>query len=333
MRKYLLDPSKPFYKANPHCHSTFSDGAMSPEMLKEVYMSNGYSILAITDHEHIINFSYLNDPNFLTITSTELAIKEIAHMSTADKRDMKVCHLNLFARRPDMVDTPCYNSVYDHYVNDLNRDLIVHSEGEYEREYSHEGISEIIRIANEKGFLVAYNHPGWSLENARDYLGYKGLWAMEVYNWDSAITGMYEYYITAYDDFLRDGHRMACLATDDNHGDRDICGGWTMINADSLDYDAVIRAMEEHRLYASTGPVIRSLFVEGDYAYLSFEKGVYAAMSTKGRRMDKQMATVPGGVSHLRFKINRQQDVYIRFTVADEHGNYANTCAYFINEL
>lgn len=58
MKTILLDSSKPFFKANLHCHSTLSDGIMSPERLKAVYRANGYSILAITDHEHIIDFSY-----------------------------------------------------------------------------------------------------------------------------------------------------------------------------------------------------------------------------------------------------------------------------------
>lgn len=334
MKKILLDPAKPFFRANLHCHSTLSDGIMSPERLKAVYKANGYSILAITDHEHIIDFSYLNDPSFLTITSAEMAIKEIAHMSTTVKHDMKVCHLNFYARRPDMIDTPCYSSVYDHYINDENRHLIVHSEGEYEREYSAAGITEMIRIANEKGFLVSYNHPRWSLENATDYLGYKGIWAVEIYNTDShALGGLYDYDINTYDDFLRDGQRIACTANDDNHVEQDVCGGWTMINADRLEYDAVIEAMEQHRLYASTGPVIRELYVEGNTAYLSFEKGVFATMSTRGRRAEKKMATVPDGVSQVSFRILPDKDGYIRFDVVDQYGRRANTCAYFIDEL
>lgn len=333
MKKILLDPAKPFYKANLHCHSTLSDGIMSPERLKDFYGANGYSILAITDHEHLINNSHLNDENFLTITAAEMAIKEFADVSTLVKHDMKVCHLNFYARRPDMIDTPCYNSVYDHYVNDLNRHLIVHSCGEYERKYSAEAICEMIRIANEKGFLVSYNHPGWSLENATDYLGYKGIWGVEIYNHSVYNKGQWEYYITAYDDFLRSGQRIACTANDDNHGEGSVCGGWTMINADRLEYGAVIEAMEQHRLYASTGPIIHGLYVEGDKAVLRFEKGTYAVMSTKGRRVEKKMANVPGGVSEVSFTILRDKDIYIRFDVVDEHGCRANTCAYFIDQL
>ena len=106
-----------------------------------------------------------------------------------------------------------------------------------------------------------------------------------------------------------------------------------MINADSLDYDAVIEAMEQRRMYASTGPIIHELYVEGDTAYLAFEKGAYATMSTKGRRVEKRMATVPDGISYVSFKILRDKDVYIRFNVVDQQGRWANTCAYFIDEL
>jgi len=44
MKKYLLPESGNFYKANLHCHSTFSDGKHTPEEIKKAYMDKGYSI-------------------------------------------------------------------------------------------------------------------------------------------------------------------------------------------------------------------------------------------------------------------------------------------------
>ena len=75
MKKVLLTSQKAFYKGNMHCHSTLSDGKMTPEELKEHYKKHGYSFLAITDHEHVNNNSYLDDEEFITITSAEIAIK------------------------------------------------------------------------------------------------------------------------------------------------------------------------------------------------------------------------------------------------------------------
>lgn len=330
MKRILLDSDKNFYKANLHCHSTKSDGVMTVEEIKEHYKKNGYSVIAFTDHEHLIDNSYLNDEQFLAITSCEVAIKEFEKLSTLKKRDMKVCHLNFYAKDPTNVDTPCYNSVYDHFVNEDNKALIKHSCGEYKREYSGEKISEMIRLANESGFLVSYNHPRWSLENATDYLGYKDLWAVEIYNNACAVSGLYEYNINTYDDFLRDGQRLACIAGDDNHNLSHTCGGYVMINAEKLDYKTIIDALENHKLYASCGPVIKSLYIEDDVAYMTFEKGEYAVMSTKGRRVNRQDAYNPDGENKVQFKILPDEDVYIRFDVVDKFGKRANTCAYFI---
>ena len=199
----------------------------------------------------------------------------------------------------------------------------------YERIYGHEGISEIIKIANEKGFLVCYNHPMWSLENATDYLGYKGLWGVEIYNHASHLGGRMEYDIYAYEDFLRSGQKIACVSTDDNHNMKSACGGWVMINADKLDYDTIIDAMEKHNLYASMGPEIKELYIEDNKAYLTFSKGEYAVMATRGRRVAKKMAENPDGENKVEFEI-LPQDGYIRFDVVDKYGKRANTCAYFI---
>ena len=52
-KKILLGKNQRFYKANMHCHSNLSDGVLTPQELKDMYKSKGYSILAITDHDSI----------------------------------------------------------------------------------------------------------------------------------------------------------------------------------------------------------------------------------------------------------------------------------------
>ena len=332
MKKILIDGNKKFYKANLHCHSTNSDGAMSVEEIKELYKSNGYSVVAFTDHEHLIDNSYINDEDFLTITSCEIAIKDgPAEVRPSRKMDMKVCHLNLYARDPQNVDTPCYNKLFDYHGSEEAMAKVVATCEPYDRNYSGEGISEIIRIANEKGFFVSYNHPGWSLENANDYLGYKGIWAVEIYNNSCVMSGRNGYEINAYDDFLRAGHRVACMATDDSHSARTSCGGYVMINADRLEYKTIIEALENHNFYASTGPVINELYIEDNNAVLTFEKGEYAVMHTKGRRVVKKMAENPDGTNTVQFEF-LPEDGYIRFDVVDKNDKRANTCAYFLDE-
>ncbi|MBR6748404.1 MAG: CehA/McbA family metallohydrolase [Clostridia bacterium] len=46
----LFCENKPLYKGNLHTHTKLSDGRKPPEEVIELYKSNGYSFLAITDH-------------------------------------------------------------------------------------------------------------------------------------------------------------------------------------------------------------------------------------------------------------------------------------------
>ncbi len=45
--------SKPLFKADLHCHTTFSDGTLSPEQLLELAAKSALSGIAITDHDTI----------------------------------------------------------------------------------------------------------------------------------------------------------------------------------------------------------------------------------------------------------------------------------------
>ena len=56
MRKYLL-PQKNTYKANLHAHSLGSDGEMPPEVMRDEYKKRGYSVLSITEHERLVDYT------------------------------------------------------------------------------------------------------------------------------------------------------------------------------------------------------------------------------------------------------------------------------------
>ncbi len=329
MKKVLLDSNKNYYKANMHCHSIYSDGKNTVEELKKMYMAEGYSIIAFTDHEHLIDNSHLDDDEFLSITSCEHAIKQFENMSTLVKRDMKVAHLNIYAKDQHNVNTPCYSRVYDHYTDNV-KEIMVVPEEDYKRVYSAEGVSEIIDIANKEGFLVAYNHPRWSLEDARDYLGYKGLWALEMLNSSCWETGYYDYNPTTYDEFLRDGNIMGCVMGDDNHNTpHHSFIGYTMINAEKLEYDEIMKALENYNFYCSMGPVINGLYIEDGKAHISVDKGEKVIMTTGIRYVEKQMIT-DENKHDLVFEV-KDEYKYIRFDVIDEFGKRANTNAYFVD--
>ncbi len=330
----LLDKNKPFYKANLHCHSTYSDGKLSVEELKTAYKQRGYSIVAFTDHEHIIDNSRLNDKDFLAITACEIAIKEFETQSTLKNFDMRVAHLNFYALDPHNDITPCYSSVYDHYVTAKVKPLIRFN-GEYKRRYSAEGINEIIRIANEQGFLVSYNHPSWSLENAVDYLAYENLFAVEIYNTGCVQLGNGEDE-HAFNDMLFAGKRIFCTACDDNHNGKpfddpasDSFGGCVYINADKLEYATIMQALQRGDFYASTGAQILSLVKESNRVRVETLPCQTITLITHGRRRETVHAKAGETLTGATFNV-RDTDGFFRIRIEDFNGKKAFTQAYDI---
>ena len=86
---YLITPDKKQFKANLHCHSVISDGKLTPERLKEVYKEQGYSVLAITDHEAPYSHQELCDKDFLLITGYEAYIRPDPNFRYNDYRMSK----------------------------------------------------------------------------------------------------------------------------------------------------------------------------------------------------------------------------------------------------
>ena len=86
-----------------------------------------------------------------------------------------------------------------------------------------------------------------------------------MFNTGSEKISGYECNMALYDKFLRKGKFLYVHGADDNHnkapfGDLmcDSFGSWTQILAEELTYPAVIRALEEGRFYATTGPAAPS---------------------------------------------------------------------------
>lgn len=329
----LLTSEKRFFKANMHCHSVYSDGRLTVEQIKEEYQKRGYSIVAFTDHEHIIDNSRLSDENFLAITATELTFKEKPTVSTSVDKEMKVCHMNFYAIDPHNDVTPCYDARYDHYCNEEARSLIKFDRP-YEKQYSIEEINKVIKIAKEKGFLVCYNHPTWSMEDATQYLGYENLLAVEIYNNGCRDIGNNDEKV--FSDMLRAGKKVFCFASDDNHNKLpfsspycDSFGGWITINAEKLEYGEIIDALKRGNFYASTGPEIYSLETDGNTVKAKFGKCKKAVLLTKGRRTEDLYANDGEYIEECTFSL-KETDGFFRLRITDERGKSAYTQPYYL---
>ena len=335
MKRFLISPGKNQYKANLHCHSTLSDGNRTPEELKAMYKEHGYDILAITDHCHPKSHASLSDRDFLMLTGYEAYIRESGGKFDKFKREI---HLNLFAKNPYDETLVCYDKRYIKYIpeNELLRMKKVGDAAP--REYSVEYINKFIKTARDNGYLVAYNHPYWSLEDVADILSYENLWSIELRNTGSYIFNNLENGEMLYDAMLRRGMRLGVNAGDDNHnkhfvGDPmcDSFGWYTVILADRLEYSEIISAMEKKDCYVSNGPEIKELLVEGSTAVLECSPAEAVFMYDGS----KQPVTVrlPKGETRTRFELPiRDRAEHIRVSVYDAEGKAANSRGFFRDE-
>lgn len=332
MKKMLLDSQKKFFKANLHCHSTISDGTKTPEEIKEMYMQNGYSIVAYTDHDVLLDHSDLCDENFLALNGMEMEFgAEDEEFSL-----VKVCHLCFIALEADNLNQFCYHrSKYLFGNAPKYRHLLKFDEAkpDFERKYTPECINEVISEGRKNGFFVTYNHPSWSLENLDDYGKYKGMNAMEICNYCCVRMGYDDYNEKEYDDILRTGQKIFCIAADDNHNHiKDSFGGFTVINADALEYRTVTEALEKGNCYASQGPEIKELWYEDGKIGITCSSAEKIVLNTGIRRTEAVFREGEEPLTSAVFSVG-EKDRYVRITVTDSSGKHANTHAYFTEDL
>ncbi len=348
MKKILLPEASnnlKYYRANLHCHSTISDGAKSPEQLKADYMAHGYSIIAFTDHEVFIPHNDLSDKNFLALNGFEFSASQ---KHPVPNEDTRTCHLCLIAYDRNQTKQPCWhrsNYVWGNAHEFMNKVNFDESLPDFIREYSPECVNEVIKSGVENDFFVTYNHPFWSLEQYEQYSKYCGMDAMEIVNFGCVVVGYDDENAHAYEDLLRQNKRLYCIATDDNHNrypdsdpNCDSYGGYTMIAAPSLDYEAVTDALRNGQFYSATGnykqtgPEIKSIVYED--GFVTIKTSPARSICYLPNRRACKSAQAPDGeyVTEAKFAVN-ENTTWFRFTVTDYQGFKAYSNAYFTDDL
>lgn len=333
MKKYLLPENGNFYKANLHCHTNVSDGKLSPEEIKKAFIEHGYSIVAYTDHDVLIPHNDLTDENFLALNGYEMEMNEFEDPFWLTK----TCHLCLIALEPDNFKQVCFSGTNYMFGNSPQyADKVEYHEdtANFVRSHTPECINKIISEGRKHGFFVTYNHPGWSLEDYSDYINYENMNAMEICNFGAYNGGFGDYNPRVYDDMLRAGKRIFCIAADDNHSQYDAFGGFTVIKAEKLDYRTITKALEDGNFYSSQGPEIHELWYEDGKLHIKcspaarivFNTGIRATHSVSASD-DQPLESASWYVAGL------PEHTYVRITVTDHSGKHANTNAYFIDEL
>lgn len=324
----LLPKNVQYYKANLHCHTTLSDGALTPEQVKELYGQKGYQVIAFTDHRVYVNHKELNDENFLAIAAMETDINEFGSFGQDFDR-IKTYHINWYDMDPDS--------------GREEKAKLAQPERRY---HDIEYINGYVDKMRELGFLACYNHPYWSLQSYEDYKELRGFWAMEIYNHGCEIDGLYGYHPQSYDEMLRSGQRLFAVATDDNHNGfpagsafGDSFGGAVMIGAKELSYRAVMDALQKGHFYStmspdgrSEGPRIEELYLEDNKLVVRCSPVDKIYVKTMGRRCHKAAAEPGKTIQGAEFVLDGKEG-YIRVAIQDAYGRHADSNAFFLEEI
>ena len=336
MKKYLLPENGNFYKANLHCHTTCSDGRKTPEEIKKLYQSRGYSIVAYTDHHMFIPHNNLSDENFLSLSGIEIDVYKTLEPPT---QYMKTCHINMIAINPDNTVQPFWREEWEgrkhvkERISEVNFDDTTETIQGLMSE-----VPYIMEAGTQKGFFMAHNHPTWSLEDYSDYMTYNGMHALEIFNGGCIASGYDEYNMRVYDDILRSGRKIYCIGGDDNHNRTDeklrSCDSFwafTMIKSPNLDYRSVTSALLSGHFYASEGPEIFELWYEDGKVHVECSDADRINCTFKKRHAETLISEGESTVTCADFDIP-QDCGYFRITVIDKSGKRACTNAYFAGE-
>ena len=335
--KKIFSQNDNFYKVNLHAHTTESDGKLTPEQLKEVYKSYGYSALAITDHEFMIDHTELNDDDFIIIPGYEYAINLGGPWSDR----IKSCHLNIFPKKAHNYKMVCYNreNLWLQSQFELEHKFQFVGDGDYKKTHTIECFNEIIKIANQNEMFVMLNHPTWSLLSYDVVAGFDGLWGIEVFNTGAMKVGTGAYETNFYDLLLQQGKRLFCTATDDCHQSMppeepcsQMCCGYVMVKARELSHEALIDSLLNGDFYSSTGPVIRELYIDKNRLYIKCDPCRSMYLKTKYRRREERIAKQGECLTEATFLVC-PEDEYVRIEIEDENGKYALTNAIFTDDL
>lgn len=337
MKHHFISAKKNQYRANLHCHSTLSDGRLTPQELKDAYKNEGYSVLAITDHEAPKNHSNMTEPDFLMLTGYEAYIRNNKG-GWSDNYAPEI-HLNLFAKEPSNESFVCFNDKYCKYIKDpVLKDALKKVGSDRPREYTVEYINEFIQTAIDNGYLISYNHPVWSMEDEERIFSYKNFFSLEIDNFSSWQLNGLEHSGALYDKLLSRGVRCFCHGGDDNHNVHplndvysDSFGAYTMILADRLTYSAVIEAMEQGEMYSSTGPRINEIYIDEEVIHIETSPASRIIVFDGGKSPKRLLADRGELITSADIPLSSKAK-FFRVAVIDEKGKIASSRGYFRDE-
>ena len=248
--RVYLDSSGRYYQGNTHQHTVLSDGRLTPAEVVRRYRARGYDFLAWSEHDLYVADRSFDSPEFITLGGCERG-----HLNPYPENDNPGFHLCCIE------DAGC-KEVKPRYQD---RQPVPPPE----RWEGFQTVTACIRDMEERGNLVVLNHPEWHM-TPFNWILENEYFAVEIYNHATERSTVSSYGTAYWDHALQHGKRLYAIAADDVHGyedDHASCdygGGFIVVQAEALERKAIAASLRTGRYYASSGPRIEALWVEGD---------------------------------------------------------------------
>lgn len=317
-----------WYKGNLHCHTINSDGTLTPAQVADFYQKNGYSFLALSDHDIYTDYrSTLDTENFIILPAVEASAVLYKEKGNVDR--LAVHHIHGILGTAEMQK----NAVAGLYAHMEQLPIVKY----YGKWNGAQVAQELEQSLCEHGCITVYNHPIWSRVNEEDFINLDGITALEIYNYGTEIESGTGFDSIHWDTMLRSGRKIFATASDDNHNEEklpDSFGGYIVVKAESLNHESIVQAIINGNYYCSGGPEIYDWGIENNVAYV--ECSACERINFIAGNLINAGTTVlqqPGKIlTRAEFPL-RGNESYIRVECVDEYGKIAWSNPLFLNEI
>jgi len=295
-----------WWKGNLHTHSLWSDGNDYPEMILDWYKAHGYHFAALSDHntlnqgERWIDLESAGGDAVLAKYQERFGEEWVEERDQDGAREVRLKTLpeyrSLF-EEPGQFLLIQSEEITDGFegrpvhVNATNvAELIEPRGGTSVSDVMQQNVDAVLEQRERTGQLMFphINHPnfGWAAK-VEDLIALRGERFFEVYNGHPAVRNegdathpsterMWDILLA---ERLSDGQEvMYGMATDDSHSYHEVGlehanpgRGWVMVRAESLDAEALIRAMEAGDFYGSSGVTLEAIDASSEGLSLTIE--------------------------------------------------------------
>jgi hypothetical protein len=245
-----------WYRGNLHCHTTNSDGRLSPQETVNWFAANGYQFLALTDHNKVTDPSALDARGMCLLTASEV--------TAAGGELGSSYHLISLGLQADATLPPATTPAVD-----------------------------TVTWLWKQGAVVFVAHPHWSGLTVADVTRLPGIAGIEIFNGGTVLDSDKGHALAHWDEGLARGETWWGISVDDTHWhsiDRGL--GWVIVRAPEPTPAAILQALAAGHFCASAGPEIRQITItpEADGVRLDIETSPCAIIYALGYGSRNQFA-------------------------------------------